>query len=109
MTETLAVRETDKGVEIGLKVVPRAARPGLDGLFDGRLKLRLASPPVDNQANIEVVERVARLLGVKRAQVEIVAGQTSRQKTVRVGGLPAREVLVRLESLLSNQREGASK
>lgn len=95
------MRTTGRGVEIGLKVVPRAKKPGLDGMHDGRLKLRLASPPVDGKANREVVDLVAELLGVKRDQVELVAGETSRQKTVCVVGLPADEVARRLELKLS--------
>lgn len=98
MSVATAVRATKAGVEIGLKVVPRAKHPGLDGLHDGRLKLRLASPPVDGKANKEVVELMASLLGVKRDCVELVAGETSRQKTVLVTGLGADEVARRLES-----------
>lgn len=101
MSAGVAVRATAKGVEIGLKVVPRAAQPGLDGLFDGRLKLRLASPPADGKANREAIELVARLLGVKKDQVELVAGETSRQKTVRVTGIAAADVSKRLEMLLT--------
>ena len=102
MSEKLAIRATSKGVEVGLKVVPRAKKPGLDGVFDGRVKLRLASPPADGKANREAVELVARLLGVKNDQVELVAGATSRQKTVRVTGLALDEVTRRLESQLAN-------
>lgn len=98
MSAAAAVRATTRGVEIGLKVVPRARKPGLDGLHDGRLKLRLASPPVDGKANKEVVEVLAALLDVRRDQVELIAGETSRQKTVCVTGLPADEIARRLDS-----------
>jgi uncharacterized protein (TIGR00251 family) len=98
----IAVRATAKGVEFGLKVVPRAKKPGVDGLFDGRVKLRLASPPVDGKANKEVVELVARVLKVRNDQVELVAGETSRQKTVRVVGLPVDEVTRRLVASLED-------
>lgn len=100
MSVSLAVRATGRGVEIGLKVVPRARKPGLDGLFDGRLKLRLASPPVDGKANREVVELVAELLDIKRDQVELIAGETSRQKTVLIVGVSAEDVQERLKRRL---------
>ena len=58
MSVATAVRATRAGVEIGLKVVPRAKHPGLDGLHDGGLKLRLSSPPVDGKARKAGGERM---------------------------------------------------
>jgi uncharacterized protein (TIGR00251 family) len=55
-------------------------------VHDGRLKLAVTAPPVDGEANAAVVELLARELGVPRAAVEVVAGATSRRKTVRVVG-----------------------
>lgn len=103
MTGGLKLRATSRGVEIGLKVVPRASHPGLDGLFDGRLKLRLSAAPTDGAANLEALALVAKLLSVPGRDVELVTGATSRQKLVRIRGLTADEVLRRLEGKLSGQ------
>lgn len=59
------------------------------GLHDGRVKLQIAAPPVDGEAN-EAVERfLARALGVPRDRVTIVAGATGKRKTVLVEGVSA--------------------
>ncbi len=48
------------------------------------LKIRLAAPPVEGKANEALVRFIAERLGLRRAEVELVRGETSREKTVRV-------------------------
>jgi|GEM_PF-168357 len=91
---------TSRGVQILIKVVPRAAKPGVDGLLDGRLKLRLSSPPTDGRANAEALALLAEVLEVPKGNLELVAGAASRQKIVLVRGLSACEVSHRLEAVL---------
>lgn len=65
-------------------VQPGAKRNELAGLHQNCLKIRLSAPAVDNKANESLVEYVAVLLGLKRSQVSLAAGHTSRKKTLRV-------------------------
>jgi hypothetical protein len=51
----------------------------------GRLAVRLTSPPAAGRANGELLEFLARKLGVRRTQVRIVSGHASRDKRVEVG------------------------
>jgi uncharacterized protein (TIGR00251 family) len=83
------VREAGGGVELAVLVQPRASRSKIVGVHDGRLKIALAAPPVDGEANAALVELLAEVLGVKRAQVTIVEGETSRRKRVSVTGVDA--------------------
>jgi uncharacterized protein (TIGR00251 family) len=73
-------------IRITVKVEPRSSRPGVTGLHGNALKVRLSSPPVEGRANEELVEILAEALGVRRAQVGIVGGQASKNKSVRVEG-----------------------
>lgn len=54
------------------------------GLHGDRLKVRLAAPPVDGKANKALIEWAADYFGVAKSAVELVRGQTSRQKTLRI-------------------------
>ncbi len=72
-----------------VRVQPRASRSGVVGELDGALKIRLAAPPVDGEANEELARVLAKLLDVSRAQIEIISGQTSKNKLVRVSGISA--------------------
>jgi uncharacterized protein (TIGR00251 family) len=60
------------------------------------LKVRVTAPPVDHAANEAVLELLAQQLGVRRGTVQLVRGQTSRQKLVLVAGLTPDEIVVRL-------------
>lgn len=74
-------------VVLRVHVQPGAKDEGPAGLHDGRLKLRVSAPPVDGAANERVVDVVARLFGLRRADVEIVGGATSRRKDVALAGI----------------------
>ena len=78
-----------------MQVVPRASRSELVGEHDGALRVRIAAPPVDGAANQELIRTLARAFGVSRSAIEIMSGQTSKRKEVRVVGASP-EVLVRL-------------
>ena len=68
-------------------VQPRASRTRVVGEHDGRLKVQLAAPPVDGEANAALVDFLAGELGARRSDVTIERGDTGRRKTVRVAGL----------------------
>jgi uncharacterized protein len=80
---------TDSGVTFSVRVQPRASRSGLAGEVDGALRIRLAAPPVDGEANEELVNLLANLFDIPRRQVEIISGQKSKNKVVRVRGVSA--------------------
>jgi uncharacterized protein len=65
-------------------VQPGAKRNEVAGLHQDFLKIRICAPAVDNKANQSLVEFVAGLLGLKRSQVSLAAGHTSRGKTLRI-------------------------
>lgn len=79
------LQETRDGVVLSLHVQPGAKKTEIVGLHGESLKIRLAAPPVDGKANACLVEFLARRLGVPRAAVELVSGETSRAKRVKVG------------------------
>ncbi|HEY5974284.1 MAG TPA: DUF167 family protein [Geobacteraceae bacterium] len=94
-----AVRQTADGVCIRLHVQPRASRNEICGLHGDELKLRVTSPPVEDAANRLCSEFLARLLGIAKSKVSVVAGRTSRHKTVMIQGVTLAAVMERLGSL----------
>ena len=66
---------------------------------DGALLLRLHAPPVDGAANAEVVDLLAKVLGVPKNALTIVTGIRNRLKRVRVHGVSAKQVSATLEVL----------
>ena len=78
---------TKEGVVVRVRVTPRASRSRLDGLHGDALKVRLAAPPVDGKANAALVEFLAETWELPRRSVQILAGETSRDKRVLLVGL----------------------
>ncbi len=73
-------------VEIAVHVSPGARKTSVAGLHGAALKIRLQAPPVDGKANRALTEFIAEQLGLPRASVALVAGETSREKRVRICG-----------------------
>lgn len=70
-----------------LRVVPRASKSEVIGMVEGHLKVKIAAPPVDGAANAELIKLLSRYFDVPKRNIELVSGETSRVKKVRVSGL----------------------
>ena len=81
------IDEVPGGVEVALYIQPRASRTEVVGVHGDAFKLRLAAPPVDGEANDELVRFLAKLFGVSKSAVTILSGETGRRKRVRVEGV----------------------
>jgi uncharacterized protein len=90
------------GIAVSVKVQPKARRPGLLGRVPDvegeRLRIAVNEPPEDGRANRAVCETLARALGCPVSAVSVIAGATSRQKTLLVAG-EAESLAARLETL----------
>ena len=74
-----------RGSAIAIRVTPRASDNKItEVLDDGTVKIHLAAPPVDNQANEQLITFLSDVLGIAKSRIEIVAGATGRDKLVSV-------------------------
>jgi uncharacterized protein (TIGR00251 family) len=79
------------GVRLALRLTPRASRNGVDGIgadAQGRplLKLRLVAPPVEGAANAALIAYLAKTLSLRKADIAIRSGETSRVKILHLAG-----------------------
>jgi len=75
------------GVTLRLHIQPGAKKTEVAGLHGEALKIRLAAPPVDGKANASLISFLAAQLGVAKAAVSLLSGETSRAKRVRISGI----------------------
>jgi uncharacterized protein (TIGR00251 family) len=87
VADAFVIHEDEGGIRFDVLVQPRASRARLGPIHGDRLKVAVTSPPVDGEANAAVIELIARALHVARGAVAVVAGQTSRRKTIAVHGV----------------------
>jgi uncharacterized protein (TIGR00251 family) len=75
------------GVRVEVHVKPRATKSKVVGVHGEALSIAIAAPPVDGEANDEVVRFVAKLFGIPKQQVGLVRGAGSRQKLLELDGV----------------------
>ena len=92
----ISIRDTSDGATFQVKVQPRAKKSSIVGEVGEALKLALTAPPIEGRANQACVAFLAELLNVSRSSVTIAAGQSSRNKVIRVAGMTAKQVQERL-------------
>ena len=90
------VRQSGSGVNLSVRLQPKAKRTAIVGELDGALKLAVTAPPVDGRANEACIHFLAELLKVARSSVTIAAGASSRNKVIRIEGLTVEQVRSRL-------------
>ena len=85
--------EGKSGAAIAIRVTPRAKKNEIMSvLADNTIKIKLAAPPIEGKANKELLKFLAKVFGVKKKDLEIVAGKTGRDKLVTVIGLSPEEM-----------------
>lgn len=94
------LRALPDGVELAVLAQPRASRSRLLGEHDGRLKVQLAAPPVDGEANAALLKLLSDVLDLPARQLAIHSGQTGRRKAVKIAGVGLPEVERKLQKAL---------
>jgi uncharacterized protein len=84
------------GVVLAVKVQPRAPANEIGEPLGRELRVKIAAPPVDSAANDALVRFLADRFKCGRARVQLLRGQTSRHKLIKLHGLTAEEVLAKL-------------
>jgi uncharacterized protein (TIGR00251 family) len=92
----IIIRDTPQGAAFAVRVQPRARKNAIRGQVGGALKLALTAPPLQGRANEACIEFLAELLKLPRSSITIAAGETSRNKVMRVAGISADELRRRL-------------
>ena len=98
MSDLPAIEDRGDHVLLSVRAAPGASRDALAGIHGEALKVSVTAPPEKGKANAAILRVLARALGLRRSQLSIDSGETSRNKRIRVEGLEAarlREVLRR--------------
>jgi uncharacterized protein len=90
-----------EGVLLPVRAQPGAKKAGVLGEHAGALKVAVTAPPEDGRANAALVELVRELFGLKRSQIELVAGAKDRNKKVLIRGM-TRDELAAVVARLTN-------
>lgn len=93
-------KEGKGGAAISVRVTPRSSKNEISEILeDGTIKIKLTAPPVDGKANEALIDFLAKVLNIKANQLDIVAGQTGRDKLITITGLRPEEVHQKIMAL----------
>jgi len=81
------IRQTPTGVELDVRVIPRAKETRLAGERGDALLVRISAPPVDDAANSRLIDYFARLTTRPRSAIRIVSGARGRAKRLAIDGI----------------------
>lgn len=95
--ETLAITPRSFGSRLPIHVRPRSSRSAIVGVRDGALVVALTSPPADGAANAELLSLLAKALDVRKNDLSIEVGLSSRKKVIDIGGVIPEAALERLK------------
>ncbi len=80
------VKEEKDGISIKISVVPNSSKSFVVGVFDGVIKIKLHSPPIEGKANKEVIEFLSCILDVQKSKISILRGDKNKLKTIVIKG-----------------------
>lgn len=90
-----------RGVAIAVRITPKASRNEVTEILpDGTIKVRLTESTADTRGNDALLTFLSEVLGVKKAKMEIVAGETGNDKLISVIDMGVDEVHQRLQAYL---------
>jgi uncharacterized protein (TIGR00251 family) len=95
------INDTPHGATFAVRLHPRAKKNAISGELGDALKISLTAPPVEGKANAACIDFLAHLLKLPRSSITIAAGQTSRNKLIRISGVSAAEVGARLRRFVT--------
>jgi uncharacterized protein (TIGR00251 family) len=85
MPRNFHLHDGKTGSALALRVTPRSSRNQIVGVLnDGTIKVHIAAPPADDDANKELLSFLSEVLGVSKSKIEIVAGLSGRDKLISV-------------------------
>lgn len=92
----IAIADHPEGCILPVRAQPGARKNALLGEHGGALKVAVTAPPEAGRANDALVELLRKQLNLKRSQIELIAGQTSRDKKFLIRGVTKSDLEAKL-------------
>lgn len=72
------------GEVVKIRVVPNAPKTAAAGAYGDGVKIKINAPAMDGKANAELIKFLSKFFRIGRGAIEIISGETSRDKLVRI-------------------------
>ena len=93
---SLIVSEKPDGCILKCWIQPRSSRNALVGVHGDAVKIALTAPPVDGKANKELLKFLAKYFKLSKSSIQIIAGESSRNKTILIADIDKDTIIKKL-------------
>ncbi|MBW3598076.1 MAG: DUF167 domain-containing protein [Planctomycetes bacterium] len=94
----LNLETTSEGVILSVKAKAAARKNGVMGVHDGALKIAVTQAPERGKANRAILDLLARSLGLRKSQIELLSGETSPEKRILIRAINQEDLIRRIEA-----------
>lgn len=101
------VKETPEGALLMVLAVPRSSKTEIVDIRQERCRIKVKAPPVDGEANLALIEALAKIFALPKKSVILNKGQTGKQKSFLLAGLSKEDVCAVIDRIINEK--GSSK
>lgn len=84
---------------IKIKIIPGSSKDKIIGIYNDVLKIIIAAPPVEGKANKKCIAYLAKYFNVAKSKIEIISGQTSKNKLIKIYDISQKDFLDKIEKI----------
>jgi len=90
---------TGNNIIIKVKIVPGSSKNKIIGAYNDALKITITAPPVEGKANKKCIAYLAKYFDIAKSKIEIISGQTSKNKLIKIYDISQKEFLDKIEKI----------
>ena len=90
---------TGNDIVVKVKIIPGSSKNKIDGVYNDALKISITAPPVEGKANKKCIAYLAKYFDVAKSKIEIISGQTSKNKLIKIYDISQKEFLDKIEKI----------
>jgi len=84
---------------IKAKIVPGSSKNKIVGVYNDTIKIAVTAPPVEGKANKKCIAYLAKYFDVAKSKIEIISGQTSKNKLIKIYDISQKDFLDKIEKI----------
>ena len=93
------ITQKENVIELQLRIHPNAKKDGFAGIWnETHLKVNINAPAVDGKANSALINFLAKYFHLRKSAIELISGETSREKRIFIQGLSIEDVLRKIDN-----------
>ena len=91
---------TGNDIIVKVKIVPGSSKNKIVGAYSDALKIAITAPPVEGKANKKCIAYLAKYFDIAKSKIEIISGQTSKNKLIKIYDISQKEFLEKIEKIV---------